>query len=343
MIDTPTFRTFNMGFSTWPPDFDAAVIENTFELTNANSDLRLVHMDGGIPWVEAHYRRPVPQRIVDEWTHIKGKSAGKKICIAISPLNADRSGLALYSSQAGDNQPLPADWQGLPINGVRVKAAFLHYTASVIEFWKPDYLVIGIEVNILANKNLYLWQQYLELHKYVFSALKRKYPTLKIAASIQLEHFKGLTDDSNGKTALQKAEVAKLLKFCDLAPLSVYPYFSSGATFTADYFNGIKALGKPLAISETGWPSKNFRIGDIPFAGSESAQVSFMQTMLQAANQHSFAFVINWVSGDYSRLLARIPPNPIAQVWVYDGLWDDALAEKPALAVWRDYLSQPQV
>ncbi len=336
-FDIPASRSFHMGFSTWPPDFDVAVIEQTFELTNANSDLRLVHMEGGVPWVEMSKKLPMPTRIQDSWNYVKSKSAGKKMLIAISPLDADRAGLALYANQTGDNQPMPLGWENLLLNDSRVKAVFLAYAEAVIKFWSPDYLAIGIEVNILANKSLYRWQQYLELHKYVYAALKRKYPAVKVAASIQLEHFKGLVNEAKGKTAMQKTEVAKLLKFCDFAPLSVYPYFSYGAILTPDYFNGIKALGKQLAISETGWPSKDFQIGGFTISGSESAQVSFMQTLLKTAD--SFAFVVNWVSGDYSRLLAKMPPNPILPAWVYDGLWDDNLIEKPALAVWRNYLA----
>lgn len=53
-------RSFYMGFSAWPSDLNLKAIYKTLELTNANSDIRLAHFDGGVPWVEMAQNQPLP-------------------------------------------------------------------------------------------------------------------------------------------------------------------------------------------------------------------------------------------------------------------------------------------
>jgi hypothetical protein len=330
-----------MGFSGWPPDMEMKAIEKAYELSNQNSDIRLVQFDGGVPWVEMSQNQLLPARIQSDWEYIKSKCAGKKIFVATTPLDFDRTGLALYANEKDDNQPLPDDWKNLAFNNDKVKQAYLTYAETVIKFWQPDYLAISIEANILAATDQEKWNQYLELHRYIYTELKKQYPRVEIFATIQMENFKGLTDVAIGKAAVQKQAVGDLLKYCDIAALSVYPYQVADGKLTADYFDDIKAFNKPLAISETGWPSEKFKISGVTHEGSDQAQCEYLQNLLRAASENQFVFVINWVNIDYTKLLAKLPAGPgkeFANAWVYDGLWNENFNEKPALEVWQSYL-----
>lgn len=342
---TAADRTFYMGFSNFPPALDINSVERSYALSNQNSDIRLVQLDAGVPWVEMSANQPVPARIVGDWDYIKSKSEGKKIFVAATPLDFNRTGLALYANSKDDNQPLPDDWKNLSFNNPKVEQAYLTYLEKVVDYWHPDYLAISIEANIIANKNIEEWPQYMELHKYLYTGLKMLYPQLPVFATIQLEHFEGITDGAGDKVDLQKQIVGELMQYSDMAVLSMYPYTVTNGKFTAAYFNDIKAFNKPMAVSETGWPSQNTKVFGFTTPGSQSAQSQYVRDLLESANQYQFVFVINWVNVDYNKLLAKVPDptqKEFANLWVYDGLWNDKFEAKQALKVWQSYLLLPK-
>ncbi len=338
-------RPFYMGFSTWPPDLDYQAIDKSYELTNANSDMRLLHLDGGVPWVEMSRNLAIPKRIESSWDYTKTRTKNKKMFVAITPLNFERDGLALYANEKDDNQSLPKDWQKLALNSPQVKEAYLNYAENVISYWNPDYLAVGIEVNISLNKNKKIWEQYVDLHKYIYQNLKVRHPNLPVFATIQMEHFNGQADEAEGNEELQKKQVGALMTYCDIAALSMYPYSNEGFKLTRNYFDDIKSFGKPIAISETGWPSEKYNILIFPIKGSKKGQAEFLATLLEIGMQDQFVFVINWVNVDYNKMLDKLPwlLSQIAKSWVYDGLWDKDFQEKPALKIWQTYLGLHKV
>ncbi|HRK97929.1 MAG TPA: hypothetical protein PLE43_05545 [Alphaproteobacteria bacterium] len=338
-------RSFYMGFSNWPPDFDMSAIAKSLQLTNENSDMRLVHMDGGVPWVEMGGNQSLPKRIVSWWDYIRNESKGKKIFVTINPLNFERDGLALYANEKDDDQPLPDDWKNLSLDSDKVKTAYLSYAEEIISYWNPDYLAIGVEVNISVSKNLKTWREYLALHKFIYTKLKERHPQLPVFATVQMEHFNGLNEDAKGKEDIQKREVGELMKYSDIAALSMYPYASEEIKFNSHYLDGIRTYKKPMAISETGWPSKNFKVFFFPIKGSPQAQYNYLKTLLTIANRDHFLFVINWTNVDYNKMLDQLPwlMKEIAKSWVYNGLWNKDFEEKPALDVWQHYLGLKKV
>jgi hypothetical protein len=143
-----------MGFSGWPPDMTLAAIEKSYELSNQNSDIRLYQYDGGVPWVEMANNQPLSQRIQDNWNYVRSQRSNKKLFVAITPINSDRTGLSLYANKTDDNQPLPAEWKNLAFNDEKVKQAYLTYAKAVMQNLQPDYLAISIEANIRIRQCL---------------------------------------------------------------------------------------------------------------------------------------------------------------------------------------------
>ena len=338
-LRTENSRSFYMGFSSFASDMEVKAIQRGHELSNKNSDIRSVQLDAGVPWVEMDQKKSVPKRILDDWSYTKSQCGKKKILISITSRDFEGTHLALYANEHGNNQPLPSDWAHLAQNDLKVKQAYLRYARAVIDFWQPDYLAINVEANIIANKSMEVWQQYLDLHRYIYEALKKDHPKLLIFASIQVEHFRGLMADATGKASLQKEILGQLNPYQDMLALSVYPYSAQGE-FTDDYFDDFKVYKKPIAISETGWPAESFMMFGYPTAGSQEAQSTYLQNILHAANQNKFIFVINWVSVDYIKLLEKLPKNDameFSKSWAYNGLWDKDFNSKKALQVWQSY------
>ena len=339
-VTTGGSRSYLMGFSTFVSDLDVGAISKGYELSNKYSDMRLVQLDAGVPWVEMDRNEKIPQRIIDDWDYTRGQSASKKFFVAITSRDFEGTGLALYAAQQGNNQPLPAGWAARTQDDEKVKQAYLRYAEEVVNFWRPDFIAISIEANVVANKNLTVWRQYLELHRFVYERLKEKHPDLKIFATIEVEHFKGLKPDAKGKTDLQRKIVKELAPYQDLMALSVYPYSVNESGLPPGYFEEFKIYQKPLAIAETGWPAADFTMFGKTTSGSEAAQARYLDAVLKEAGKEKFVFVINWVSVDYVRLLEKLPKSDameFSNMWVHNGMWDLDFKPRKALAVWEKY------
>jgi hypothetical protein len=344
----PPTRAFLMGSSQWPPSFDLPQVERMFAFKRTHMDLAVYHQVEGVPWVDLDAGNPIPPRILSNWRWIRAEaSASQRFYLALTPLNFARNGLADLSNQAADHSPLPADWASLPLNDPKVKAAYLKYCQTAIQEFKPDFLAIAIECNMLASLNAAGWTQFLDLNHSIYAELKKTHPDLPIFDTVQYEHLQGYSDASVGKQAIQQQAVRDLMQSSDILAISIYPYGPWVLPqVPASYLDGIwstaASTGKPTAIAETGFPSAPFTAYGYTFSGTPALQDSYVKLMLDQAQAHRCRFVVNWVSEDYEGMLPDLSPDmqEIAKVWVFDGLLTSSEAAKPALAAWDAALAK---
>ncbi len=338
-------RSFTMGFSRWPPAATQAAIERLNGFLDQHADMTLIHLDSGVPWPESLADDPFSEHVQNDWrSNLEAVPADHQLFVAITPLNIDRDGLAAYRGDK-DNQNLPADWKDRSLDDAEVKQAYLTYARRAIEFFNPEYLAIGIEVNLTVNAETGLWDQYRALHEYVYEALKEDYPDLPIFASFTYPDMQGDRDDS-APAEEHQAAVRALLDHNDLLGLSVYPYsyiYGGDGSLPADYFDLARSYGLPVAITESGMPSQEFTAFFVEYPFKVQHQTNYMETMLQQANRHGFRFVVNWAAIDFEELLEAIPffMRDLARFWVYTGLQTTEGCDKPALTIWDAYLQLP--
>lgn len=339
-------RSFDLGFSRWPPAATQMAIERLNAFLIRHADMTLIHLDSGVPWPEALADEPFSSHVQNDWRSNKeAVPADHKLFVAITPLNNKRDGLAAYRGDK-DNQALPSDWEDRSLDNPGVKQAYLNYALQAIEFFDPDFLAIGIEVNLTVNADPGLWDQYRRLHEHVYLALKTDYPDLPVFASFTYPDMKGNRDDS-APPEQHQAAVRELLAHTDLLGLSVYPYsyiYGGDGSLPADYFDLALSYNLPVAITESGMPSQEFTAFFVNYPFEVQHQTNYMKSMLQLANQHDFRFVINWAAIDFEELLQEIPifMRDLARFWVYTGLETGPGCEKPALTIWDAYLQLPK-
>jgi hypothetical protein len=335
-------RPFYMGFTTWPPGPTSASMSEMYEFVETHGDLTVHHFDGGVPGVEALSDSAFSAHLVTEWKGKKeGTSRSHRLLVAITPLDMSRTNLALYWGEK-DNLPLPSPWDTYNLSSYEVETAYLNYATRVVEYLNPDYLVIGIEVNLLLAADKAKWEQYKDLHIHVYTALKKMYPDLPVFASFTLAHIKGL---GGADSAVQVQELKALMPYNDILGLSVYPYLWADPSHRMDpvpedYFDGALQFGKPIAVTETGAPSQDFRALDFNFEFDEDYQKEYIAFLLQKACDYQFVFVVNWVSIDFVDLLEVFPEElrELGTIWVYTGLERTDGCPKKALYVWDAYL-----
>lgn len=338
-----TSRSFAMGFTRWPPDFTVEAVESMYAFIAQHGDLMAHHFDGGVPWPEALKGDAFSSKLMEDWVMAKSKTPDThRVYVAITPLASDREHLARYWG-AADNMPLPGEWASYPLNHPNVKTAFLNYAQRVIEQFAPDYFAIGIEVNELITKNRAAWDQYKELHRYVYANLKQRYPQLPIFATFSLGPI-AFGDDA------QRYQVRELMPYNDLMALSAYPYgwaYPGGALkpVPETFFDAALAFGKPIAIAETGEPSQDFQAFGQSYRFTDADQAQYIDLLLRKAKEHAFVFVVNWAPIDFDRLQAKLPDpaaRELASLWAYTGLMRSDGAPKAALSLWDKTLTLPR-
>ena len=207
-----TPRPFRMGFTAFPPDVTVEALKQTRQFVRTNADLIAHHIEG-VPWAEALADKPFPKELVSaNETKRSMKPPGAKVFLAISPGRGE-----LKLAEKGTS-PLPPELRGKSYDDPAVQRAYLNYCRRSIEFFQPDFLAIGIEVNEIFSAGADKWRAYAELHRDVYRELKREHPGLPIFASYTLHNL------FKHRGGMLKA-CQELMPFNDLVAISFYPFF----------------------------------------------------------------------------------------------------------------------
>lgn len=333
-----------LGFSPWPPDLSLDGIGRAYSFIAENGNIVAHHMDNGVPWVEALTGKRFPAHLRADWKDRLARTPdGAQVFLAFTPLDMDRTSLASYWSNRGDNQPLPSAWRDKAFDDSDVIAAYTNYVLRGVEVFKPDYLAIGIEANIMLAKAPDKWPAYLRLNAAAYRAVKAKYPDLPVFSTVQYEYLRGIEDESKGTAQMQIPAVRELLENSDLLALSTYRYgILHPNPPQANYFDVARKFGKPIAIAESGAMSRGVTVNGMLLPAFASTQADFVNMLLLNAEKLKFPFLINWVNIDYDGMLEKLPRDvqELAKAWVYTGLQSYSGKPKPALAIWRRCLGR---
>lgn len=326
-------RPFRMGFTAFPHDISVEAVEQTRQFVRDNADLIAHHIEG-VPWAEALRDAPFPKELVSEYESKRSmKPPGAKVYLAVSPGRGD---LKLPDKGA---TPLPPELRDKPYDDPLVKKAFLTYCRRSIEFFKPDYLAIGIEANELFNSGARTWRAYVELHRHVYGELKKEHPDLPIFASFTLHNM--IKD-----TGPMLAAWEELMPYNDCIAVSYYPFLAGEPAEKAlawltekfDRFN------KPYAMVETNETGDRLVLpqSKIVINGTPEKQAAYVRALLDLAERRRFVFVVLFIHRDYDALWDKIKAGApeLFMAWRDCGLLDEQGNARPAYAVWRDFFER---
>jgi hypothetical protein len=332
-------RPFRLGFTPFPYDITLEAVDFSYAALAKDADLVVHHFDDGVPWAEALADAEYPPKVRDEWAdRLRRTPKGHSVYLALTPLNLGRDGFSEDLSAKKD----PA-WSSIPFDDDRAKRAFLNHCRRAVKTFRPDFLAIGIETNLLRHKAPAKWSAYLALHRFVFDKLKQENLKLPIFATVVAPAIlKGYATEYDN---VQQVEATKqILDYSDLFALSLYPYMSAYMTerLPDDMFDQIArhARGKPMAIAESGYPAEEFSIseGKLVFRGTDAKQADWIRRLLSEAQKRRFRFVVNYVIRDYEPLWEKIGRTDLGAVWKDTGVYDEHGKPRPSLEVWREAL-----
>lgn len=341
-------RAFRMGFTPFPHAISLEAVQWAYTHIAQDADLIVHHFDNGVPWPEALTGDPYDDNIMNDWRWRRDQVPdGHDLLVTVTAINIDRDGLAYYRG-SGDDMPLPAPFDGYAFDHPDVIAAFLRYCESAIDYFDPDYFMMGIEVNLLAKLRPDLWDGYVTLHRSVYNTLKSEYPDLPIFSSFTgIDLLPGYTEADQ---AMQQQAWDDVIDYTDIVAFSLYPYMTAYMTnsLPMQMFDDLAALtDKPIAVSETGYPAQTFRVSvgaNLTFESDPAKQAAYITLLLESAQEHEFVFVVNFVLRDYDDLwLAIGGQEDLTIVWRDTGLYDENGESRPALAVWHNWLAREYV
>lgn len=334
-------RAFRMGTSRWPPaaTLDAVAMVDTF--LRDHCDMASPMILGGVPWLEALKGDAFSTALMDELQWIA--PLGHPVCLSLGALDTMRQNLG----PSYDNQPLPPEFAGLELDDPLVIEAYGNFCVRAAQIMLPDWLMIGIEVNLLLQAVPERWPAYVALHNATVARLRRDLPMQKIGFSIAALHYLGLSD--NADTVVQAREMQAMARSVDLVGWSVYPHTSWDVHFpmAPEFYDFMTEFASTTrtraAVTESGMTAQRVWINWIPLSGSPESQAQVMEAMLTAAGRGGWEFVVNWASHDYPELLELFPPEAreLGEIWVWTGLRDPQGNDKPVMAVWDRALALP--
>lgn len=340
-------RTFYMGFTPFPADFSLPALEEMQQFLPANSDIIAQHIEG-VPWTEALSGQPFSDHLMNDWnerTHYL--PAGTKVYLAVSPLDGGRAGVADYHGTA-EHMPLPPEFKGRAFDDPIIEKAYLNYCLRAADFFKPDFMAIGIEVNELFHNSPKKWDAYTRLNHYAYQELKKKYPHLPIFTSFTLHSM------LNPQWADRQAMLAAykgMMDSEDIVAISYYPFIDNPRVDAKQafkwLFSNFDPFAKPYAVAETGETAQPILLTvngrDVRIEGSPSIQSNYCQVLLAEAQKKPFKFVIWFLHQDYDALWEKIKATSPAffGAWRNCGLVDAKGNRRPAYDLWKKYFQMP--
>ena len=335
-------RPFRMGFTPFPYDITPEAVADTRTFLRENADIIAFHMES-VPWTEALTGEPFRDGLIADWGYKRDiMPPAAKTYVAVSP---GRDGLGNYWGDE-ENQPVPEGFAGKPFDHPDVTAAFANYCERVVQFFDPDYLAIGIEVNEIHPKSAEKWAAYVALHRHVYQELKAAHPDLPVFASFTLHNmidWQGTPNDT------MIAAFDELMPYNDMVGMSFYPFIGGLSPRIDESFawmtGHFDAFDKPYVVTETGEAAEELvfpSTGQV-IANTPEMQRAYYARVLALAQERAFPFVISFLYRDYDALWEKIKDGSpeFFMAWRDCGLVDEAGVDRPARALWQTAFDRP--
>jgi len=309
-------RPVMMGFSTLPRELNAESYGAAIAFAGKHGEVLLVQRT--VPWEDFRPGAVVSDALAETTAaEIEAiEDTGDALFFAIDPTDGatgrDRLGA------------LPADMAGRRFDDEEVRAAFASYAEYIARNYTPEYLALGVEMNLYYERNEGDFEEYKSLYNAVYARVKEISPETQVTVTFQYEDLQGILPREDAHFAswhLLRAFEPNI----DFIGLSTYPslVFAHPAQIPEEYYTQVTAFTrKPVAFTEMGYATAQ--------DGGNEEQAAFVERALRDAEDLEMPFAIWFAIWDPA--YARDTPYAAFQSI---GLRRADDAEKPGWQVWE--------
>jgi hypothetical protein len=172
-----------------------------------------------------------------------------------------------------------------------LRNAFVAYALYIVRNYEPEYLALGVEINMLRSRNPQQFEHFVSLYNETYDAVKEARPGTKVFPTFQLEDLEG----NLGEPHPPDWEVLDAFRGrLDLLAISTYPYLADIRTaedLRPDYYSQLSdRFDGEILIVESGYASAP--VAAQRLVGNEADQDVFLQRLLNDAQAFGFSGVI---------------------------------------------------
>jgi hypothetical protein len=172
----------------------------------------------------------------------------------------------------------------------RIQSALKGYVTYVVSNYHPEYLAIGVEINMLYERNRVQFNDFVTLYDQLYQVAKAAQPNIQVFPTFQLEDLLGATGDVHPPHwEVLNAFMGKM----DAFAFSTYPYLGgiqSAASLPENYYAQVKDHWQgPILITSAGYPSAP--VSGQAVVGTEQDQQAFLNRLLGDAEKNGFCLV----------------------------------------------------
>lgn len=192
----------------------------------------------------------------------------------------------------------------IPENGTN---SWLNYDAqykfremlrTFVGTYRPPFVFLGNENDFYYEQDRLDYVRWIEFYNQAYDDIHQISPGTKVGPVFSFEHISGGGILKGWTEPLWEAWTYHDADRVDVVGITVYPFFQYSVpnNIPADYLDVMAAQvgGKPLAITETGWPAEN-PAGFAPlWTVSEEQQVSYVPRLAEITAGKNVSFV-NWL------------------------------------------------
>jgi hypothetical protein len=263
-----------MGLGSVPRELNADAYADAFRLAGENGELVLIQRVP--PWEDFLPGNQISAATADTTAAEidAARDNGLALFFSIDPTDAATGRDRLAA--------LPAGYEGHGFDDPDIRAAFIAYAEYVALNYRPQYLALGVQMNLYfgqADANL---DAYIGLYEEAYHGVKAIAPDTSVTLTFQYEDLQGLlpTEDRHFP---DWPLLDRFAPFMDVVAISTYPGFvySRTSDIPQNYYSQLRAFtDKPIVIAETGFSSEP---EGTEMAGSEEEQSAFVERILQEA------------------------------------------------------------
>ncbi len=220
---------------------------------------------------------------------------------------------------------------------INTRAAMKNMLVAYVTTYKPKFIFLGNETDFFYEAYQADYANWLTFYNDAYDAIRAASPSTLVGPVFNFEHIAGQGTLTGWTTAYWGALTDHDFTRVDVVGVTVYPFFehANAADVPVDYLQPLidRIAGKPIAITETGWPAESLGGFAPGWTMSEAEQVTYISRMSAFLSGHDVR-ILNWLN-----LNQMVDYCSSCDAWKIFGsvsLKDADGKARPARAAWKN-------